>query len=95
MCYEPCREYLELWNGNQKYHELLRRINSVKVYGKYITPVHQFVYNNLYSRYNCLTDVFENIYETNRAKRARDELSSQTFLMDIPSALTSRLNDAT
>jgi hypothetical protein len=44
-----CREYLELWDGRQKYQEFLRRIDGVEVFGKYITPVHQFVYNNIYS----------------------------------------------
>ncbi|MFY9799465.1 MAG: methyltransferase domain-containing protein [Candidatus Nitrosopolaris sp.] len=122
-----CREYLELWDGRQKYHEFIRRIDGVEVYGKYITPVHQFVYNNIYSeditvlidkidfRYDLVllidvlehfdkptgqsllekllrqnkgvlistpknpsaqTDVFENIYETHRAKWTTDELSS-------------------
>ena len=32
-----------------KYHEFIRRIDGVEVYGKYITPIHQFVYNNIYS----------------------------------------------
>jgi hypothetical protein len=44
-----CREYLELWDGRQKYQEFLRRIDGVEVFGKYITPVHRFVYNNIYS----------------------------------------------
>jgi hypothetical protein len=64
-----------------KYHELLRRINGVKVYGKYMTSVHQFVYNNLYSRYNCLTDVFEIFMK--RIERSRQEMNcraKRTFL---------------
>jgi hypothetical protein len=44
-----CREYLELWDGRQKYQEFLRRIDGVEVFDKYITPVHEFVYNNIYS----------------------------------------------
>jgi 2-polyprenyl-3-methyl-5-hydroxy-6-metoxy-1,4-benzoquinol methylase len=122
-----CREYLELWDGRNKYHEFIRRIDGVEVYQKYITPVHEFAYNNIYSeditvlidkidyRYDLVllidvlehfdkptgqsllqkllrqnngvlistpknpgaqTEVFENIYETHRAKWTRDELSS-------------------
>jgi methyltransferase family protein len=122
-----CREYLELWDGRNKYHEFIRRIDGVEVYQKYITPVHEFVYNNIYSeditvlidkidyRYDLVllidvlehfdkptgqsllekllrqnngvlistpknpsaqTEVFENVYETHRAKWTRDELSS-------------------
>jgi len=44
-----CREYLELWDGRNKYHEFIRRIDGVEVYQKYITPVHEFIYNNIYS----------------------------------------------
>lgn len=43
-----CREYLELWDGRQKY-EFTRRIDGVEVFGKYITPLHKFVYNNIFS----------------------------------------------
>jgi hypothetical protein len=50
-----CREYLELWDGRQKYHEFLRRIDGVEVYGKYVTPVHQFIYNNIYLGDICTT----------------------------------------
>jgi hypothetical protein len=44
-----CREYLELWDGRQNYHEFLRKIDGVEAHGKYITPLHRFVYNNIYS----------------------------------------------
>jgi len=33
-----------------------------------ITPVHQFVCNDIYSKYNYVTDVFENIYKIKIAK---------------------------
>jgi hypothetical protein len=43
-----CREYLELWDGRENYHEFKRRIDGVEAYDKYITPIHKFVYNNMY-----------------------------------------------
>jgi hypothetical protein len=44
-----CREYLELWDGRQNYNEFLRKIDGVEAFGAYITPLHRFVYNNIYS----------------------------------------------
>jgi 2-polyprenyl-3-methyl-5-hydroxy-6-metoxy-1,4-benzoquinol methylase len=43
-----CREYLELWDGRQEY-EFLRRIDGVEVFQNYITPLHKFIYNNMYT----------------------------------------------
>jgi methyltransferase family protein len=43
-----CREYLELWDGRHNYSQFLRRIDGVEVFGDYITPLHKFVYNNIY-----------------------------------------------
>jgi 2-polyprenyl-3-methyl-5-hydroxy-6-metoxy-1,4-benzoquinol methylase len=42
-----CREYLELWDGRQEY-EFVRRIDGVEVFENYITPLHKFIYNNMY-----------------------------------------------
>lgn len=44
-----CREYLELWDGRYKYHEFQRRIDAVEVFADYITPLHKFIYNNVYT----------------------------------------------
>jgi hypothetical protein len=44
-----CREYLELWDGRHKYDDFLRKIDGVEAHDKYITPLHRFVYNNIYS----------------------------------------------
>jgi hypothetical protein len=43
-----CREYLELWDGRHNYSQFLRRIDGVEVFGDSITPLHKFVYNNIY-----------------------------------------------
>lgn len=42
-----CREFLELWDGRDKY-DFIRRIDAVEVYEKYITPLHNFIYNKIY-----------------------------------------------
>jgi hypothetical protein len=43
-----CREYLELWDGRQKY-EFKKRIDCVEVFKEYITPLHRYIYNNIYN----------------------------------------------
>jgi len=44
-----CREYLELWDGRQKY-EFKMRIDCVEVFQDYITPLHNYVYSNIYNK---------------------------------------------
>jgi hypothetical protein len=43
-----CREYLELWDGRGRYSEFIRRIDGVEAFQNYITPLHRFVYSNIY-----------------------------------------------
>lgn len=43
-----CREYLELWDGRQKY-EFNRRIDCVEIFQQYISPLHKYVYDNVYN----------------------------------------------
>ena len=43
-----CREYLELWDGTQQYSDFKRRIDGVEAFSPYITPLHNYVYDNLY-----------------------------------------------
>lgn len=43
-----CREYLELWDGRQEYSDFRRRIDAVEAFPQYITPIHRFVYDNIY-----------------------------------------------
>jgi hypothetical protein len=54
-----CREYLELWDGRHNYSQFLRRIDGVEVFGDYITPLHKFVYNNIYV--NDIIEVLDKI----------------------------------
>ncbi len=42
------REYLELWDGRENYKDFRRVIDGIEAYPDYITPVHKFIYDNLY-----------------------------------------------
>ena len=39
---------LELWDGRQQYSDFKRRIDGVEAFSPYITPLHNYVYDNLY-----------------------------------------------
>jgi len=43
-----CREFLELWNGKQEYHNFLRTIDGIEIFLDYITPLHHFIYDNIF-----------------------------------------------
>lgn len=42
------REYLEIWNGFERYGEWKKVIDGIEAFQHYITPVHEFVYNHIY-----------------------------------------------
>jgi len=42
------REYLELWDGREKYGDWKRRIDGIEVFPQYVTPMHKIIYNNVY-----------------------------------------------
>lgn len=42
------REYLELWDGKGQYDDRKVRIDGIEVFKKYITPVHDFIYDQVY-----------------------------------------------
>lgn len=42
------REYLDLCDGRDKYNDWKRRIDGIEAYAEYITPLHKFIYNNIY-----------------------------------------------
>lgn len=42
------REYLEFWDGRYKYDDWKCRIDCVEVFKPYITPLHGFIYDNVY-----------------------------------------------
>ena len=43
-----CREYLELWDGREVYHEWKRRIDGIEVFKDYITPLQDMIYDRIY-----------------------------------------------
>ncbi len=43
-----CREYLELWDGRETYGDWQKRIDGIEAFEPYITPVHEYIYNNIY-----------------------------------------------
>jgi len=43
-----CREYLELMDGREDYHNFKRRIDGIEAFEDYLTPLHEFVYDNIY-----------------------------------------------
>ena len=43
-----CREYLEVYGYRYNKKKWIRRIDTVEVYSKYITPMHKYLYDNIY-----------------------------------------------
>ena len=44
-----CREYLELWDGRNRYDDWQCRVDCVEAFEAYITPVHRLIYNHIYT----------------------------------------------
>ena len=42
------REYLELWDEREEYNNWQKKIDGIDAFKKYITPVHNFIYDNIY-----------------------------------------------
>ena len=42
-----CREYLELWDGRERYDDWKRRIDGIEAYREYILPHHRYIYDNI------------------------------------------------
>jgi len=43
-----CREYLDVWWLRYRRQEWKVRIDAVEVFEQYLTPVHWYIYNNIY-----------------------------------------------
>lgn len=48
-----CREYLELWDGRQKYGDWQRRIDGIEAFADYVTPLQRLIYSNIYTGDAC------------------------------------------
>lgn len=44
-----CREYLELWDGRQRYGDWQRRIDGVEAFDEYVTPLQRLIYTHIYT----------------------------------------------
>ena len=42
------REYLELWESNASYGKWNRRIDGIEIFETYLSPLHDYVYDNVY-----------------------------------------------
>jgi hypothetical protein len=42
------REYLELWHGSGKYDHWVTQIDGIEAFEKYLTPVHEYIYDRIY-----------------------------------------------
>ena len=42
------REYLELWDGREKYNDWKRQIDGVEAFKGYLNPIHDYVYNHIF-----------------------------------------------
>jgi len=42
------REYLELWKDGGDYQKWVRQIDGIEAFKPYLTPVHKFIYNNIF-----------------------------------------------
>ncbi|WP_147819130.1 class I SAM-dependent methyltransferase [Salidesulfovibrio onnuriiensis] len=42
------REYLEIWGEEERYAQREVRIDGIEVFERYLTPVHEYVYDNIY-----------------------------------------------
>ena len=42
------REFLEIWSDWENYLNWKRRIDGIEIFEKYLTPVHKFIYDNIY-----------------------------------------------
>ncbi|HTX87626.1 MAG TPA: hypothetical protein VMC08_01465 [Bacteroidales bacterium] len=43
------REYLELWDGREKYGEWERQIDGIEAFEPYLTPVHRYIYSKIFT----------------------------------------------
>ena len=42
------REYLELRDGRNQYHDWQRRIDGIEVFPDYLTPLHDYIYDTVH-----------------------------------------------
>ncbi len=96
------REYLELWDGRNNYHDRQRKIHGIEVFEDYITPIHDFIYDRMYignaidilptlkEQYDLilLIDILEH-FDFNEGLRILQECSTRgrNILISVPNYL--------
>ncbi|MEW6049845.1 MAG: class I SAM-dependent methyltransferase [Candidatus Zixiibacteriota bacterium] len=43
-----CREYLELWDGRDRYNDWQTQIDGIEAFEEYVTPLHRLIYSNIH-----------------------------------------------
>lgn len=99
------REYLELWDGRDKYDDWQRRIDGIEANTEYITDLQKMIYNNIYignaleiiptleTRYDLtiLIDVLEHFTPEDGARLLTAiRKKSRAFLVSTPKAVSSQ-----
>jgi cyclopropane fatty-acyl-phospholipid synthase-like methyltransferase len=97
------REYLELWKEGGEYHEWKVQIDGIEAFEPYLTPVHKFIYNNIFignaldilpglkDKYDLilLIDVFEHFtYEDGTKLLEQCRKSGRYILISVPVAMS-------
>lgn len=90
-----CREYLEVYGYRYDKDRWIRKIDAVEVYPKYITPVHKYIYDNIYisnildfvsemGKYDLiiLSDILEH-FEKENAFKLLDDLQNKSHYILI------------
>lgn len=97
------REYLELWDGRERYDDWTVRIDGIEAYADYVTPAQEFVYNEIYvgnavkvlptltGRYDLilLIDVLEHFSQEEGAQILRScEDKGRNVIVSVPKVLS-------
>jgi len=97
------REYLELWREGGEYHKWEVQIDGIEAFEPYITPVHKFIYNNIFignaldvlpnlkDKYDLilLIDVFEHFtYEDGLKLLEKCRKAGRNILISVPVAMS-------
>ena len=99
------REYLELWKDGGDYQKWNRQIDGIEAFEPYITPVHQFIYNNIFignaldilpglkDKYDLILmiDVFEHFTHQDGMKLLREcRTKSRNILISVPISMSAQ-----
>ncbi len=99
------REYLELWKDGGEYQKWEKQIDGIEAFEPYITPVHKFIYNNIFignaldilpslqDKYDLILmiDVFEHFtFEEGRRLLGECRKKGKNILISVPIAMSAQ-----